>query len=378
MMGGGETQGRFQPTEAAALFDGAAYAEMTALLERAQQTIRLTFYLFGGPDAGRMAAILAAKQAHGVAVRVLLDRSLALGPTLPEVLWECRRTYSLLRRLGIDVRRSDSRPLPESPGKAPLSHHKYIVADDTDALVGGMNVGTLFRRYHDLMLRLHGSIAAALSRQFDADWDSAGGRPLPLPQSGFADLAPFDGKYLIAAGPSQARIVGTRIGERTTEAALGQNLRRAKTSVCVALCEIGRTALLNELIACHRRGVDVRVLLDPQMTAPIGPSGVLNAGAVEALLRAGIAVHLYKLGPDFLRLHLKMAVFDGLSAVAGSTNWTRGGFEWVGETDVELHGGSVIAELAAQFEQDWQRSVPAALPTPTAHFLHDLYEKWAQ
>lgn len=368
----------FQEAQAAALFDSAAYAEMEALLQRAQRTIRLTFYLFGGPDADRMAAILAAKQASGVQVRVLLDRALALGPTLPEVLWECRRTYRLLRRLGIDVRRSDPRPLPESPGKAPLSHHKYIVADDGDALVGGVNVGTLFRRYHDLMLHLRGPIAAELSRQFDADWGSAGGAPLPAPQAVLGDIAPFAATPLTAEGPALARIVGTRIGERTTQTALMQNLRRAKTSICVALCEMGRTTLLDELIASHRRGVSVRVLLDPQVTAPIGPSGLLNAGAVEILLRAGIAVHLYKLGPDFLRLHLKMAVFDGLSAVAGSTNWTRGGFEWVGETDVELHGGSVIAELSAQFEADWQRSLPASMPTPTAHFLHNLYEKWAQ
>ena len=372
------TRAAFQETQATALFDGPAYAEMEKLLQRAQRTIRLTFYLFGGPDADRMAALLAAKQADGVQVRVLLDRALALGPTLPEVLWECRRTYRLLRKLGLDVRRSDLRPLPEAPGKTPLSHHKYIAADGAEALVGGMNVGTLFRRYHDLMLHLRGPIASELSRRFDADWAVAGGAPLPPPQSSFADLAPFDGDNLIAEGPAQARIVGTRSGERTTQAALTQNLRRAKSSVCVALCEMGRTPLLDELIACRRRGVNVRVLLDPQITAPIGPSGLLNAGAVEALLRAGIAVHLYTLGPDFVRLHLKMAVFDGVSAVAGSTNWTRGGFEWVGETDVELHGGSVVAELAAQFEADWQRSSPAAPPTRTAHFLHDWYEKWAQ
>ncbi len=370
-------QKEFEVTEASALFDGAAYAEMEALLQRAQRSIRLTFYLFGGPDANRMAAIMAAKQAHGVHVRVLLDRSLGLGPTMPEVLWECQKTYRLLKKLGIDVRRSDPRPLPESPKRAPLSHHKYIVVDDAEALAGGMNVGTLFRRYHDLMLLLRGPIAADLAHQFDADWNAAGGEPLPPPQSLFG-IAPFYGDALTADGTAQARIVGTRIGARTTQAALTQNLRRTETSVCVALCEIGRTALLDALIACHKRGVLVRVLLDPQIMARVGPSGLLNAGATQTLLDAGIAVRLYKLGPDFIRLHLKMAVFDGLSAVAGSTNWTRGGFEWVGETDVELHGGAVIAELTAQFERDWQRSLPAPLPTPASHLLHGLYEKWAQ
>ena len=354
-------------------FDDAAYAAMETLLESAQTSIRLTFYLFGGPDADRMAEIMAAKQGAGADVRVLLDRSLGFGPTLPQVLWECRRTYQKLMRLGINTRLSDRRPLPESLGKAALSHHKYIVTDEQEALAGGMNVGTVFRRYHDLMLSLTGPIAADLAQQFDVDWDTAGGVALPPQAPDFDTLVPFAGGL-----PGSARVVGTRIGRRTTKAALIQHLRRADTSVCVALCEMGRTALLGELIACHRRGVKVRVLLDPQIMASFGPSGLLNAGATQTLLDAGIAVRLYRLGPDFVRLHLKMAIFDGASAVAGSTNWTRGGFEWVGETDIELHGGSVIAELTAQFEADWQRSPPAPLPTQSAHFLHDWYEKWAQ
>ncbi|MGI4787546.1 MAG: phospholipase D-like domain-containing protein [Janthinobacterium lividum] len=368
----------FQKTEAAALFDGAAYAEMVQMLERAQKTIRVTFYLFGGPDAERMCAVLTAKQAAGVDVKVLLDRALGLGPTLPGVLWECQRMYQHLRRLGIDVRRTDSRSWPESPEKAPLSHHNYIVVDDQEALVGGMNVGTLFRHYHDLMMRIAGPVAAELSRQFDLEWDLACGGALPKAEKEFEKIAPFSGVALTAAGPTLARIVGTGRGCRTTQTALEQNLWRAEKSVCVALCEIGRTPLIEALIACHCRGVRVRVLLDPQVMGPIGPAGILNAGAVERLLDAGIAVHLYQLGRDFVRLHLKMAVFDGLSAVAGSTNWTRGGFEWVGETDVEMHGGSVVAELSAQFERDWARSAPALPPTFSARFLHGLYERWAQ
>lgn len=370
--------GDFSAADASALFDGPAYAAMERLLLSAQNSIRLTFYLFGGPDADRMTRVMAAKAAAGVSVRVLLDRAVGFGPTLPQVLWECRRTYGLLKRLGVDVRLSDPRPLPESPGKAPLSHHKYIVVDDKEALAGGMNVGTVFWKYHDLMLSLTGPIAGDLGRGFDADWDLAGGGALPPPPPDFDALLPFPETLLTPTGPTLARIVGTRAGRRTTEAALLQNLRRSKVSVYIALCEMGRTALLTELIACHHRGVSVRVLLDPQITAPIGPSGLLNAGATQALLDAGIAVHLFALSREFVRLHLKMAIFDGVSAVAGSTNWTRGGFEWVGETDIELHGGGVIADLAAQFEHDWQRSCPAPQPTKSAHFLHAMYEKWAQ
>ena len=141
---------------------------------------------------------------------------------------------------------------------------------------------------------------------------------------------------------------------------------------------MGRTALLDQLIACHRRGVAVRVLLCPLKISPLLPPGILNAGAVETLTAAGVPVQGYRLGPDFLRMHLKLAIFDGSRAVTGSTNWTRSGFGWIGETDVELHGGEVVTQLSAQFEADWQRSVPALPPSLSARRLHALYERLTQ
>jgi len=74
---------------------------------------------------------------------------------------------------GIDVRLSDSRPFPAWPRRQTISHHKYIVVDDREVMVGGMNIGTLFRRYHDLMVYLQGPAAATLGRQFDNDWACA-------------------------------------------------------------------------------------------------------------------------------------------------------------------------------------------------------------
>jgi phosphatidylserine/phosphatidylglycerophosphate/cardiolipin synthase-like enzyme len=74
-----------------------------------------------------------------------------------------------------------------------------------------------------------------------------------------------------------------------------------------------------------------------------------------------------------------MAIFDDQSAVVGSTNWTRGGFEWVGETDVELHGGQVIDQLQAQFDRDWHdRSDPAAAPSPGAAWLYRWYVRYTE
>lgn len=359
----------FAPHDVQALFDGAAYAEMPALLARARRSVRMAFYLFGGPDADRMMDILAAKQKEGVAVRVLLDRALGLRNFLPGLMADGRRAYRRLRALGVPVRLSDTRPLADWPQKPPQMHRKFITVDGQEALVGGMNVGKLFGRYHDLMLHLHGPIARSLGDLFDAEWQQAGGDDGDM--SPPPDAAP-------ALGQTSARLLGTGAGQSPTEAALRENLARARASVCVALCELGRTDLVDALVACHHRGLSVRVLLDPLVSYPWLPAAPLNTGAVDALLRARVPVHFYRLGRDVLRLHLKMALFDGERAVAGSTNWTRAGFGWVRETDVEVVGTAAVAPMQAQFEADWRRSAPAPSPTRLALWQYAAYERLAQ
>ena len=369
----------FAAHDVEALFGGAAYAEMPALLGRARHSIRLAFYLFGGPDADQIMDILAAKQREGVAVRVLLDRSLGRRNFLPGIMADGWRAHRRLLALGIPIRLSDTCPLPDWPRRPPQMHRKFITIDDREALAGGMNVGTLFRRYHDLMLHLRGPIAGSLADLFDEEWRQAGG-DAPPPNTPPLDTPPPDTPALDTPAPGQtrARLLGTGAGQFPTEAALHENLLRARSSVCVALCEMGRTDLADALIACHKRGLSVRVLLDPLVSYPWLPAAPLNAGAVDALRRAGVPVHFYRLGRDVLRLHLKMALFDGARAVAGSTNWTRAGFGWVRETDLELHGGSVIGRMQAQFEADWERSAPAPMPSRLALGQYALYERLAQ
>jgi phosphatidylserine/phosphatidylglycerophosphate/cardiolipin synthase-like enzyme len=362
---------------------------MTAMLHRARTSVAMEFFLFGGSHADRMMDILAQRKAqHGVDVKITLDRTLGL---LPFVRRECRAALKRLRALGLDVVLSDARPFPDTPNRPALAHNKILVVDDREALVGGMNIGSLFRHHHDVMIQLTGPTAAVLRRQVLHDRQFALDPALTRPAGSPPLSPPPEG---LAADPttdtSAVRIVGTGVGRRTTREAVVQNLRRARTSLCIAMCEMGATDVLDEVIAAHRRGLDVRVLLDPLLPREylpralgplrrLPPGGVMNAGAVRKLTEAGVRVHLYRPADDFWLLHMKLALFDDRSAIVGSTNWTRGGFEWVGETDVELHGGPVIGQLRAQFEADWQhRSAPARRPSAAIHWLGRAYERWVQ
>jgi phosphatidylserine/phosphatidylglycerophosphate/cardiolipin synthase-like enzyme len=336
-----------------------------------------------------------------VDVRVTLDRTLGM---LPLVRRECRAAYRRLRSVGIDVALSDPRPLAGTPRGRPASdHHKFLVADDREALVGGMNVGTPFFRHHDVMIHVKGPAAAELAAQFDHDrLPRPAGERTPPPAVSDADDVPNPDTF---PGPhnretqSRVRVLGTGPGRRTTLQAVLRNLRAARSAVFVAMSEMGRTEALAEVIAARRRGVDVRVLLDPQdmgeyLPPALGPLRrrfprvALNALAIRELLDAGVAVRLFDVGEvgagkAFALMHLKMALFDAGSgagrAIAGSTNWTRAGFSWISETDVELHGGRVVDELLAQFTLDWESAHPVTTAPPrSSKVLCRLYERSCQ
>lgn len=369
--------------DADALFDGDAYREMVAMVSRAQQSVQIEFYLFGGPVADAMIDVLLQKIADGVRVQMTLDRALGF---VPEVQRECQATYRRLLKEGIDVVLTDPRSFPDSPKRPPVIHNKIIVIDDAEALVGGMNVGKLFFRHHDVMIHLKGPAALALSQQFDFDRQFVLSPEMIRPIGSHA-LSPFLGEP--SAQKTWARLLGTGVGRRTTQEAVIERLRAARSSVFIAMGEIGRTGVLQEVIAARERGLDVRVLVDPQDIGEYLPpflgvlrryatKGAWNALAVKALLAKNVPVRNFEVGKEFAILHLKMAIFDERSAIVGSTNWTRGGFGWVGETDIELRGGTVMEQLTQQFAKDWERSAPATVPSSLAQFACRIYEIMVQ
>jgi len=376
---------------------------MIALVARARESVRLQLFLFGGPVADQIVDLLAAKRADGVLVRVTLDRALGM---LPLVRRECRAAYRRLLSEGIDVALSDPRPLPDAPPGRPASaHHKFLVADEREALIGGMNVGTPFYRHHDAMIHLVGPAAVELAAQFDQDRrftldHRAEGTHRSTLSPAFLEAHGIPPPAAFAGTQSVVRVLGTGLGRRSTGEAVLGNLRAARSSVLVAMSEIGRTDALAELIAAAARGVDVRVLLDPQdmgeyLPPAFGPLRhllprvALNALAIRELLAAGVEVRLFDVGVDkaFALLHLKMALFDAEdaagnvdgSAITGSTNWTCAGFSWISETDLELCGGRVIGELLAQFALDWENAHPVtAPPSRSSQALCRLYERFCQ
>ena len=105
------------------------------------------------------------------------------------------------------------------------------------------------------------------------------------------------------------------------------------------------------LLAAHRRGVDVRVLVDD---APVGGIGGREAAVLDSLTAAGIPVDVVGTGParfDFH--HPKYAVVDD-AALVTSENWKPAGTGGNGSRGwgVRVDSPAVAADLAGLFRND--------------------------
>jgi phosphatidylserine/phosphatidylglycerophosphate/cardiolipin synthase-like enzyme len=153
------------------------------------------------------------------------------------------------------------------------------------------------------------------------------------------------------------RLTQTAPQEKTTKALLLREIATAQRSIHVSMYEFGDPDLTEALCQAYKRGVDVRVLMDDKGTMGkygIGalPDGMPNLLPARELLKAGVQTRWYAPQRVNQELHMKMVVFDGTKAVAGSTNWTTNALTRWRETSFVLTG-STATQLQALFQRNW-------------------------
>lgn len=124
-------------------------------------------------------------------------------------------------------------------------------------------------------------------------------------------------------------------------------VKHARKKIDIAVFFLTHKHLVDDLIAAHGRGVQIRVILDA--------TGARNEYSKHELLRAaGIPVKVENWGG---KMHMKSAAIDGQVVIAGSMNWTSSG-EYNNDENTLLLRSPVLAEqYHAFFERTW-----AALP----------------
>ncbi|NIR81675.1 MAG: hypothetical protein GWO05_00465, partial [Gammaproteobacteria bacterium] len=171
------------------------------------------------------------------------------------------------------------------------------------------NVGREYRfDWHDLMVRVTGDVVATLAKDADDAWAKSG----PL-----GDLAAAIRYFTpTPAGNDEAgypvRVLQTRVQDSQIYRAKLAAIRRATNRIYVENPYFSDDAILYELVAARRRGVDVRFVIAERGDATL--MDMSNAQTINAMLANGIRVYMY---PGMT--HVKAMIVDGWLMV-GSAN----------------------------------------------------------
>jgi phosphatidylserine/phosphatidylglycerophosphate/cardiolipin synthase-like enzyme len=298
-----------QPSSSVRLWqDASIFALISGVIGSAKRRVLVEIYELGREDVVRD---LGSAASRGLDVRVITD------PTVRE----SQRSVILLDSLGVP-----ERVYPVDDARHQIDHVKLLIADD-EAAVGGMNWGQHSHRNHDYVLetRIAGEVDH-LARIFEQDWSLAGGRPAPLPST-------------------SGDVAQTAPGEEI-RTMLRLALMHARQRVLGEVYTLTDPEVVAQLVAAHQRGVDVRMLLDPNQ--------VYNRHAYAVLRDGGVDVRWYPV-PRGVLLHAKIGLFDGL-LVLGSANWTLSGLGVNHELDIETSEAAAVDSYRSRFEADWGRS----------------------
>jgi phosphatidylserine/phosphatidylglycerophosphate/cardiolipin synthase-like enzyme len=288
--------------------DSAIFTLVGDLIGHSQHKVMVEMYELGRAE---IVSALGGAKARGVAVRVITDPSVKAS----------RESDAQLDALGIS-----ERVYPIDDGRHQIDHVKLLIADG-EAAIGGMNWGRHSDRNHDYVLETR--VAADVARSvviFDQDWALAGGHPSPLSAS---------------AGAVGQTSPGAEI-RTMLEAAIDAARRRVLAEVYT----LTDPDLIAGLAIAHRRGVDVRVILDPNQE--------YNFNAFALLHSASVPVRWYPV-PRGVLLHAKIGLFDG-DLILGSANWTLSGLGVNHELDIETSDDVAISAFSSRFEADWKKS----------------------
>jgi cardiolipin synthase A/B len=284
-------------------------------IDAAARTLRIKMFVFSAPAL--LKAVVAAKR-RGVLVRVMLNPMRRSGER------ENESTRKALERAGITVK--DANPAFD------LTHEKSMVVDDGTAFVKSLNWTTtnLTETRDYAVVTRRASEVAEIIECFEADWQRRA-------------FDPSDKRHMIwCPGPGRDRIC--RCIDEARHQLLVQNER------------FQDMVIIECLVRAARRGVKVHVMARPPHTLKRDKL-VEGVGGLRIMDDVGIKIHKLK----HLRLHGKMLLADGVTAIVGSINFAAGSLDGRRELAIEVRDDNVVERLHKVARHDWEHSHPLDL-----------------
>jgi cardiolipin synthase A/B len=326
------------------------YPPMLADIESAQTSVHINQFGFRpGVVGDRFADALIQKAKNGVSVRLVVDRQ----GSAPEE--GAREHYERLTAAGIQVcvvRATKPRAAPgllgaggelnwNLSGLGHIDHRKVVLVDGRIGWVGGAGIEDHFEdgRFHDLFLRVTGSVVSQLQLVFVASFRWLGGE---IPPQELGGLFPE-----VGAGAIPAVVLHNAPGKyRPITDQIARMLDGARETLDVVNPYVTDRGMIGRIERAARRGVRVRLFV------PANANNWACAAAQQfhhaKLLDAGVRILEYP-----TMLHAKAFVRDGEEVLAGTCNLEAWSLKRFFEIDLLVRSEA----LAAQFEERF--SVPA-------------------
>ena len=123
-------------------------------------------------------------------------------------------------------------------------------------------------------------------------------------------------------------------------------IRAAQKTIDIEVYTFTSEDIIRELSEAEKRGVQVRVIMEPRVDDDRQPK------TFALLQELGAEARWASL--TFKLTHSKFIIIDGKRALVGSINFSQSALTANREAAVEIEGEKV-RELAAVFEEDWQK-----------------------
>ena len=365
------------------------FGEGLELIRGAKKRVMFGMYLFGGDIGDQVIDLLLQKQKEGVEVFMLLSRTsqdyeraqkkevetleeiaVAYEAGTPVAKPQYRQKMSKAKELGLNVRNADTGFI-KAIVPARVDHSKIIIVDGVEAMFGGMNFSDTTAKNHDAMVLVAGPFVRELEISFSNNWNC------------IRDGAPYSPITIYDETAAQERMqmrlqeegFSSCAGDLTLTSPYLENTREvliekfdaATKSIEVEQLLLNDTKTLKALARAAKRGVKVRLLVDPAKHLYYrdwkgGPNNKA-VGMVEELKREhpelSIEVRHYTVAPG-QELHVKMCIIDDTTLGIGSTNFSSGAFQSNYELFAFIDGPRIVGDFSAMFETDWKtRGEPA-------------------
>jgi phosphatidylserine/phosphatidylglycerophosphate/cardiolipin synthase-like enzyme len=376
------------------------YPRALEMIRDAKEQILFDMYLFGGEIADQMLEILDEKHKQGVIVRLILspvrrsekkeevgnrtqifeslynesveEQAIYSYPT-PEGFTVQEEADDYVKppyrprvlkaiKMGLPVVHANPKFIPDG-GLVKINHQKLLVVDGTRALVGGMNFATTVATNHDTMVEVSGPLIKELEHIFVNTWNLGFAKDDKSilhynEERALADMQSLrsDNNWHFA----KAKSTLTAPYLKNTKEVLIKEIAAASKSILIEQLLFNDTDTLKAVAEAAKRGVQVRIIVDPGTHlygfdwkgGPNNKAVALVQALQEKFPGIDIDVRHYKIKHG-QEMHCKLIVIDDKIVGLGSTNFTSGAFQSNYETFVFFEGDSLALAYREFFEKDW-------------------------